>query len=246
VTPEPITPEPISPDPPPMDGVTLTTNRWSELTYVHWAVAPERVAPFMPGGTRPDVFEGRTYVALVPFRMEALGVGRSPGLPYFGSFLETNVRLYSVDERGRRGVVFLRLETSRLLAAPAIRMVTGVPYKWARMRLRRRADVVTYESGPRRRAWPATRVSVRVGAARESTELEHFLTARWGAHVAHRLWPTTYTRNVHPRWVLRDAELLELDPGVVCDVGFPELADRPPDHVAYSDGVDARFTLPRW
>ncbi len=49
-------------------------------------------------------FDGLTYVALVPFAMRHTAVGTSLRLPYFGSFAETNVRLYSVDDAGRHGV----------------------------------------------------------------------------------------------------------------------------------------------
>lgn len=68
-----------------------------DLTFIHWAVAPEVVAPFMPPGVRPDVFDGLSYVALVPFSMQRIGLFGAPAVPYFGSFLETNVRLYGVD-----------------------------------------------------------------------------------------------------------------------------------------------------
>ena len=104
----------------------------------------------MPPGVRPDVHEGRTYVGLVPFRMVGVSLGRGPGIPYFGTFLETNVRLYSVDATGRRGVVFLSLDTDRAAAVPAIRAAIGAPYRWARMRFRRDGDVVTYEARLRR------------------------------------------------------------------------------------------------
>src|SRR3712207_7653855 len=58
---------------------------------------------------------GVTYMGLIGFRMEGLGFLRGPGVPYLGTFLETNVRLYSVDRRGRRAVVFLSLDAERLL-----------------------------------------------------------------------------------------------------------------------------------
>ena len=73
-----------------------------------------------PPGTRPDVFaDGMTYVALVPFVMSSTKVGTALPLPYFGSFLETNVRLYSVDDAGRHGVLFRSLETARLRLCPS-------------------------------------------------------------------------------------------------------------------------------
>ena len=58
--------------------------------------------------------DGLTYVALVPFVMRHTAVGTSLRLPYFGSFAETNIRLYSTDDAGRHGVYFRSLETTRL------------------------------------------------------------------------------------------------------------------------------------
>ena len=92
---------------PPLPGPVAFDQRWSELTFLHWPVRPESVAHMYPPGTRPDVFaDGMTYVALVPFVMTSTKVGSALPLPYFGSFLETNVRLYSVDDTGRHGVLF--------------------------------------------------------------------------------------------------------------------------------------------
>jgi uncharacterized protein YqjF (DUF2071 family) len=171
-------------------------------------------------------------------------LGRTPGVPYFGTFLETNVRLYSVDGRGRRGVVFLSLDTDRAAAVPAIRAAIGAPYRWARMRFSRAGDLVTYEARLRRLGErPGSRVVVRVGEPREPSPLDDFLTARWGAHVR-RGRHATYVRNVHESWPLRDAEVVELDDGLVASVGLPGVTDRPPDHVAWSDGVYAEFSRP--
>jgi uncharacterized protein YqjF (DUF2071 family) len=239
--------EPITRDAPPLRGRVISTQSWRDLTFLHWAVDPARVAPLLPPGTRPDVFEGRTYVGLVPFRMVGVTVGRVP-VPYFGSFLETNVRLYSVDDRGRRGVVFLSLDVDRAVVVPAIRATVGAPYRWARMGFERSAvaagDLVRYDAVVRGGRHPQSHVVVRAGQVREPTPLDDFLTARWAAHVRRPLG-TTFVRNRHDVWPLRDAEVLELDDGLVADAGLPGLADRPPDHVAFSDGVHAEFTRPR-
>ena len=88
---------------------------WHDLAFLHWAVPPETVAPFLPRGAEPDTLDGVTYVGLIGFRMVRLGPLRGPGIPYLGTFCETNVRLYSVDPQGRRGVVFRSLEAERLL-----------------------------------------------------------------------------------------------------------------------------------
>lgn len=231
--------EPLTTDAPPLPGRVLTTQHWRDLAFLHWAVDPDVVAPFLPPRTRPDTFEGKTYVALVPFRMVGLTLGRVP-VPHFGTFLETNVRLYSVDEHGRRGVVFCSLDVDRRLVSPAIRAAIGAPYKFARMTYSESGDesgdTVTYDHAE-------SRVRLRLGAPREATPLDVFLTARWAAHVRRRLG-TTYVRNHHEPWPLQDAEVLELDDHLVAREGFPGLADRPPDHVAFSRGVYAEFSRP--
>ena len=84
---------------------------------------------------------------------------------------------------------------------------------------------------------------VRVGARRESTELDDFLSARWGLHV--RWWGRTlYVPNHHEPWPVHDAEVLALDDQLMASVGLPGLAARPPDHVGFSPGVSTEFGLP--
>ena len=74
------------------------------------------------------------------------------------------------------------------------------------------------------------------------TDLDTFLTARWGLHVRH-LGRTWYVPNQHVTWDLRRAEV-ELDDGLVAAAGLPGLADRAPDHVVFSDGVHTEFGPP--
>src|SRR4051794_20568231 len=155
--------EPITREAPPLGGPVISSQSWRDLAFLHWAVDPALVAPLLPAGTRPDVFEERTFVGLVPFRMVGVTLGRRPSLPYVGTFLETNVRLYSVDASGRRGVVFRSLDVDRLLVVPTVRATVGAPYRWARMRFARTADTVTYDARVRWRGL-ASHVSVRVGA----------------------------------------------------------------------------------
>ena len=59
---------------------------------------------------------------------------------YFGAFQETNVRLYSIDDAGRHGVLFRSLETARLAVVPVVRAALGIPYTWARMGIIRDDD----------------------------------------------------------------------------------------------------------
>jgi uncharacterized protein YqjF (DUF2071 family) len=237
-------PEPVTADPPGISRPWLTQS-WLDLAFVHWAVEPEDVAPLLPEGARPDCLHGVTYVGLVAFRMHRVGWFRLPGVPYLGTFPETNVRLYSVDEHGRRGVNFRSLEASRLVPVVMARTLFRLPYVWSRMRIKSHGDLIRYTSS---RRWPGprgaySRITVRVdGPIGEATELEHFLTARWGLHNAF-LGRAAFLPNAHPRWPLHRATLLQCDQDLVGAAGLPVPLGEPVS-VLYSPGVPVHFGLP--
>jgi uncharacterized protein YqjF (DUF2071 family) len=177
--------------------------------------------------------------------MRGVGLLGGPGLPWLGSFAETNVRLYSVDKQGRRGVVFRSLDAERLLPVLAGRWAARLPYAWSRMRIERAGDVLTYTSyrrvpGPR---GAGSRIVVRVGGRVSDVDpLAHFLTARWGLHRPGRYGPA-YWPNEHDEWPLHRADLLRLDESLMAAAGL-DPATRPPDSVLFSPGVAARFGPP--
>jgi uncharacterized protein len=216
---------------------------WWDLTFLHWPVRPEDVRGLYPPGTRPDVFaDGMTYVGLVPFAMGSTKVGSRLALPYFGTFLETNVRLYSVDGAGRHGVLFRSLETARLAVVPAVRLGMGVPYTWSRMRMRRQCDRITYDCV---RRWPQrglrSRLTVTVGAVVEPTPLEVWLTARWGAHTR-RAGRTWWVPNEHDPWPLRAADVVNLTDELVDAAGVRRCGERL--RALYSPAMRTRFGRP--
>jgi uncharacterized protein len=227
---------------PPLPPPVVFRQFWADLTFIHWPVRHEDVAHLLPPGTRPDVFDGKTYAGLIPFTLRETAVGTALRLPYFGTFHETNVRLYSIDDAGRRGVVFRSLETARLAVVPVVRATMGIPYTWARMRVTRSADEICYES---RRRWPRrglrSRMTVRIGPEVAATDLEIWLTARWGAHTrkAGRTW---WMPNEHVTWPLRSAEILELDDELVAAAGVEVAGDRM--RALFTGGLQASFGRP--
>ncbi|MEW1906643.1 YqjF family protein [Streptomyces sp. NPDC056488] len=238
-------PEPVSAEPPSRTHRTLLTQSWLDLAFLHWPVEPAEVAPLLPAGTVPDTLDGVTYVGLVAFRMHRVGWFRLPGLPYLGTFPETNVRLYSVDAHGRRGVVFRSLDASRLVPVAVGRWAFRIPYVWSRMSVRYDGTTVAYESS---RRWPGPRgarssIAVEVGEpVGEPTALEHFLTARWGMHSSFRGRPL-YLPNTHPRWPLHRARLLHCDETLLAAAGLRRPLGEPVS-VLYSPGVPVRFGAP--
>lgn len=229
-----------------LTGSALSAQHWENLTFLHWPVEPSAVAGFMPAGVRPDVIDGLTYVALVPFRMRGAGPGGRLPVPYFGKFCETNVRLYSADDEGRSGIVFRTLEADRLATVLLARFGLGLPYTWSKMSAVHAGDLWRYRSS---RRWPRSgqrplrsSLTIRVGDPVAPTPLEVWLTSRWGLHtrLAGR---TVWIPNQHGDWPLRSAEILDLHDDLVDAVGVPVAGEmlRP----LFSAGVRTTFGLPK-
>jgi hypothetical protein len=114
------------------------------------------------------------------------------------------------------------------------------------MRVHRDGDVISYAS---RRHWPGPgarlRLAIRIGErlARPS-DLERFLTARWGLHAAWYGGRLRYLPNQHPRWPLHRAALLHLEEDLIGAAGLPPPAAGPVS-VLYSPGVPVRIGLPQ-
>ncbi|MFB2583192.1 YqjF family protein [Herbiconiux sp. P15] len=248
-----MTPAPLSRTAPPLHDRQHEQD-WQSLTFLHWRVDPKIVAPHLPPGTEPDVFDGSAWVGLIPFRLAnatAPGFSALGPIPYAGTFPEVNVRLYSVDGTGRRGVVFSSLEASKLAAVGAANVLFGLPYRWARMSITTSRDgAITYRSERRGsaglggRTGPHTVIEARPGTLDLShDELAVFLTARWGLHIA-RGGRTRYIPNEHEPWHITDAELLHLDDELLAAAGFGDLASRAPDSVLFSPGIHTAFGRP--
>lgn len=231
--------EPISRTAPALAGKPIATQRWSDLTFLHWRVESSRVAPLLPPGVVPDEHDGSSWVGLIPFLLDRATLFGSPPVPYLGSFVELNVRLYGVDARGRRGVIFRSLEASRVAAVLAARLAFGLPYFWSRTRMQREGRSFGYDS-QRHGGGPSSRVRARAGGRIEPTPLDDFLTARWGMFTRRR-GTTIFVPNEHEPWVLHSAEVIDLDDGLLAAAGLPGIADRAPDSVLWSPGVVTRF-----
>ncbi|MET3809357.1 uncharacterized protein YqjF (DUF2071 family) [Arthrobacter sp. UYEF3] len=222
--------------------------RWTDAVFLHWRIPRPVAASFMPAGVVPDEFDGSAWVGLIGFRMQGAGVGRGPGIPYFGSFNEINVRLYSREPDGTRGVVFLSLDASRLAVVLAAR-AAGIPYVWSRDRFRAAnpaampADPSTGYSVRRFRDGARSDFAVAPQYDVDAADpLSVHLTARFGLHTRFR-GETLYVPNTHSPWPLFQARLTVLEDQLVAAAGIT--VSGPPESVLFSPGVRTQFGRPR-
>ncbi len=221
---------------------------WSDLAFLHWPYDPSRLERLLPPGIVPDTYEDKAWVGLIPFSMEHIRPPGFPrGIPWIGTFPETNVRTYVRGPDGRPGVWFSSLDITRLGAVLVSWLTYKIPYVWSQMSLTRAGDFRTYTS---RRRWPGPRgasseLVLQIGdriPQDELTGFDHFLTARWG------LWADTtrgprYAAVDHAPWPLHEATVHHLAEDLVAAAGFPPPSGLP--HVRFSPGVDVAIGMPQ-
>jgi len=217
------------------------TQRWRDLLFLHWSVPSAALRAIVPGALELDAFEGQHFVGLVPFAMYDVRPMWLP-LALGQDFLETNVRTY-VHYKGQAGVYFFSLEAASRLAVHAARLLWGLPYHYAEMRLSQSAERIHYES---RRQVGAARLSVsyRVPSDPKPSEpgtLQHFLLERYFLFV--QRGGKVLTGQVHHSpYEAAPAELLRLEESLVSANGLS--VSGPPALSHYSPGVDVEVFGP--
>ena len=218
---------------------------WDALTFLHFPYDPALVASLLPPPFEPQVFDGRAWIGVTPFRLLASVLPVAPGPRR--AYVEVNVRTYVRHRDGRDGVWFLSLELDQAGVVTALRLATGLPYRRSDTRIVERGDEVTY-GAERRRPHRAGgfELTVRVGKTVPAppSELEIFLVGRWLAFTGRSGWLRCVPVHHRP-WPLHRAELISWrSDGFLAHLGIPEPA--PQDaHVLFSPGVHARLGFPR-
>jgi len=105
---------------------------WEDLLFAHWALDPAVLRPLVPAGLTLDLYEGRAWLSVVPFRMDGVRLRGTPSLPRLSRFLEINVRTYVTVEE-RPGVFFFSLDAASHPAVRFGRRWLCLPYVLATM-----------------------------------------------------------------------------------------------------------------
>jgi uncharacterized protein YqjF (DUF2071 family) len=189
---------------------------WHDLLFAHWPIPVEAMRAAVPTSLELDLFDGRAWLGVVPFRMSGVRLRWMPALPWLSAFPELNVRTY-VRLDDRPGVLFFSLDARNPLAVSIARSWFRLPYFRARMSCEREGEAIRYAHVRTHAGAPPAELVARyeptgpVFQAQPGT-LEHFLTERyclyaapddrrvWRADIHHAPWPlqpaaATFERN---------------------------------------------------
>jgi uncharacterized protein YqjF (DUF2071 family) len=223
--------------------------RWAELLFLHWVWDPAAVQRTLPRGLTVDTFDGRAWIGLIPFFMQAVRPRFCPTVPGLSDFMELNVRTYVHDAAGRPGVWFYSLDCNQGLAVRLARGLFHLRYEHAVMQAARLRDGGMDYRAQRRGDAHESRLVYRLGGEGRPVaagSLEFFLVERYRlfAHDAGRdvLWSG---RVAHAPYAVTTAEVASLDDRLLRLAGF-DPAGRGPDHCCGARPVDVEiFPLER-
>jgi len=224
------------------------SQRWSDLLFAHWPVPVAALRPQIPVRLEIETFEGTAWIAIVPFRMEAVRPRALPALPWLSRFPELNVRTY-VKLDDRPGVFFFSLDATNPVAVSVARQWFLLPYFRARITCARDGEFIAYSSVRTHQGAPPARFEARYGPAGDVFQaqpgtLEHFLTERYclyasGASVGGSSDDLYRAEVHHGPWPLQPAEATVTTNSLLATVGLDD-APEPPPHVLFARSLDVR------
>ena len=177
------------------------TQTWHDLLFAHWPIDPAVLRPLVPPQLPLDLFQGRCWIGVVPFRMSNIHPRYFLPTPGLSAFPELNVRTY-VTLENKPGVYFFSLDAANLIAVWAARTFYHLPYFHADMSCKSDGESILYRSTRRRdsanfraRYCPTKQIELALPGT-----LEHWLTERYclytnvgsevfRAEVHHCPWP---------------------------------------------------------
>jgi uncharacterized protein len=118
--------------------------KWRDLFFLHWEVAPEKIQKMLPKGLFVDTFGGKAYVGIVPFWMHGIRLCFLPPIPLLSHCVELNVRTYVINQAGVPGIWFFSLDISNALHAYLARKFYFLPYYAAHMEFNKTQETYNY------------------------------------------------------------------------------------------------------
>ena len=201
---------------------------WNDAIFLHWEVACDLIQPFLPKGIELDVLNGKTWVSLVAFNMNNIGIRSLPKLPHISDFHEINIRVYVICN-SKPSVYFLNMEGSKRSSCKVLKALSKFPYRHSKMK----RNSFSYTSSNKKETdWFYTEYRLENSPVIKD-ETDNWLTERYATFQDYKNQIIEYDVH-HVPWPMQAIKIKKLE---VNYPRFHHIINNQPDRVHYSKGV---------
>ena len=178
---------------------------WLDLAFIHFEANPAELRTLIPRGLELELFDGKAWIGLVPFRMEGVTGRGLPAPAFLCNFPEFNVRTYVTDGR-KSGVCFFSLDVPSRLTVWTARKFFHLPYFRAAIHAECHGGVYSYQVSRGERVFEAS-YSPGESVSAEPGSFAHWATERYCLYSQAEDGRCFRGEIQHPKWPLRLAQL---------------------------------------
>jgi hypothetical protein len=220
--------------------------RWQHLLLANYTIQADVLAPFVPEGTRIDIFNGHVFVSLVAFMFERTRVLGLP-IPHHINFEEVNLRFYvtPVNEPSRRAVTFIK----EIVPRRAIPLIANRFFSENYVAL-----PMSHKTGECEHVYTWKTIRTHSIRGRITSPLAYPALGSIGEFITEHYWgyakgsdKTLEYRVTHPQWkccVLDDYEI-NVDFAQTYGERFGFLSQQQPENVLYAEGSEVQVSFPK-
>ncbi|QDP99662.1 DUF2071 domain-containing protein [Lysinibacillus fusiformis] len=118
----------------------LVTQKWQDVVFLHWPIAPHELRQHIPKELNLDLFENKAWLGIVLFQVKGNRLRFMPPFPRMSSFLQINVRTY-VTYKERKGIYFFNSDVGSAVIAQIASLGHFLPYRHAEITLGRMRNI---------------------------------------------------------------------------------------------------------
>jgi uncharacterized protein YqjF (DUF2071 family) len=226
------------------EGIPVLHQDWLDQLFLHWAVDADHLQDLLPSDVTLDLFNGKAWIGITPFRIENTSPGIGPHWSFVPAFHELNVRTY-VYREGMPGVWFFSLDAESQMAAWAAKIGYRLPYLHAHIESRQSGNRIEYRmirlDEPHAEFECACSVQRRLAPQRPGS-FEFFVAERYALFTERD--HTLYSARIHHQpWPLYEAHVESVQTTLFATERLPLPIAGPIAH--FSPGVNADIWAPK-
>jgi len=175
------------------------------LAFLHWEIDYQDLRKQIPRALDIDLYEGKAWIAIVPFDMRGVTLRHCPTFDPISNFPEINVRTY-VTCNGKPGVWFFSLDVPSKFTVWAARTFFHLPYRYGEVNVQKKGDAIHYSSKVGDDRFQARyKAHSHENFGKESFEI--WATERYCLYCQSAKGHLYRTEVQHQKWPLQNAEI---------------------------------------